>query len=263
MVIRKDKSSKVKPSVLVVDDNNLNRLLLQSILKKAHLSVDLAQNGKEACHFLEKNHYDILFLDHNMPILNGADVARFIIKEIPQDLRPITIAISGLGMDLEIKPYKELGIKDFILKPITLEKVLNILEKYVPKFILPQYRNSNKLKLKSVDYNFILVDEMIANYLGDKNLIMKLANSFLSNYSDCINKLEYLTNEGDWEKINFYTHSLFNSFSQMCFQNIKILLDLDKAALNREKDLVVKNIELLKKDVSGFLEETKTLVNLS
>ena len=179
--------NKTEPSVLVVDDSHLNRLLLKSILEKAHLSVDLAKSGTEACEFLKKNHYHLLLLDHNMPVLNGVGVAKFILENIDETERPVTIAISGIGMDLNNVHYRDLAIKDFIIKPITLETVFKILEIYIPKFILPQYRSQKRIKEFPIDFKYINSSQLISSYLGDPILISAITTSFLENNNDTIN----------------------------------------------------------------------------
>jgi len=111
--------------VLVTDDDYINRRLLSSLLKKELYQVEIieAVDGKtalEACH----NNLDIqlILLDIEMPVMDGAEFLKQYIKDKSLPKIPI-LAISS--NDLRIKEILDLGVDDFLMKPISEEKLMN------------------------------------------------------------------------------------------------------------------------------------------
>lgn len=113
--------------VLFVEDNQLNVLLGSTILKKWKIKYDIAYNGKEAFNLFEKNNYDVLLTDIQMPEMNGMQLTE-LIREYPNAYKsniPImALTANVLKEDRDI--YFKAGITDVILKPF-LEK--NLIEK--------------------------------------------------------------------------------------------------------------------------------------
>ncbi|MEW6101252.1 MAG: response regulator [Candidatus Omnitrophota bacterium] len=114
----------MKEKVLVADDERQCCLILKEYLDKLHCSVDLAFDGKEAKHLLERNKYDCVFLDCNMPELTGVELVKVIKETNPQ----ATIAMIS-GYDLINEEFtKDLGINIFLKKPFSLKDIEKIIK---------------------------------------------------------------------------------------------------------------------------------------
>jgi len=115
--------------VLIIDDDYINRRLLISILKKELYSIEVIESV-DGGHALElcKEHHDIqlILLDVEMPRMDGAEFLKHYFKDSSLAKVPV-IAVSS--NDLRIKEILALGAKDFILKPINEEKLLNAIIK--------------------------------------------------------------------------------------------------------------------------------------
>jgi len=117
--------------VLIADDTKINLNVLKTILLKYNYLVDTATNGQELIEQFESGKYAIMFIDIQMPDLNGDD-AFLRLKEQYNNL-PYTIAVSAVEFPDEIENYDEIGFDDFMSKPINEVKIKLVLENYLQK----------------------------------------------------------------------------------------------------------------------------------
>lgn len=116
-------------NVLIVDDSSMNQLFLSSVAKLMGCNICVAQNGKEAVSKSMLVRYDLIFMDFEMPILNG-DLATFIIRQKgnPNNNTPIILQTSSF-YDESI--FREInGFTEQISKPYIVSQVKNIIKKY-------------------------------------------------------------------------------------------------------------------------------------
>lgn len=115
----------VQSHVLIVDDNNLNRRLLEMIMHKLDMPWLSAENGVEALQLLEQHHFDIVFTDIQMPVMDGLTLARRIRQMEDKERAGIPIvAITGNVLKEDLEMYLEAGINSYILKPFKEQDVL-------------------------------------------------------------------------------------------------------------------------------------------
>lgn len=124
--------NELKLDVLVVDDNNINRLLINKVLSKWGVNVDFAENGLQAVEKIEGSHrYDAVLMDVYMPEMGGIEATRVIrakdeayFKELP------IIALTASMLSTEIAEMTEAGMNDYILKPFDPPKLMDKLSRY-------------------------------------------------------------------------------------------------------------------------------------
>ena len=121
--------------ILLVEDNSLNREIATVLLEETGAVVEEAENGLVAVN-MEKNsspgYYDLVFMDIQMPVMNGYDSSRHIRALERPDIKTMPIiAMSANAFAEDIKLCKESGMNEHIAKPIDFGKVLEILEKYL------------------------------------------------------------------------------------------------------------------------------------
>jgi CheY-like chemotaxis protein len=115
--------------VLVVEDNPINMKLIETLLKKYGLIVDKAGNGKEAVEKLRiNNSYNVVFMDIQMPDMNGIEATEIIRNDISKEI-PI-IALTAAVMQEEREQALAAGMNDFIEKPVKVERLKEVLKQY-------------------------------------------------------------------------------------------------------------------------------------
>ena len=117
---------------LVVDDNIINQKMIVHTLRNIGIESDVAENGKIAFEMRIKNDYDIVFMDIQMPVMNGVDSTHAILEyENENSLNHIPIiAVTANALKGDRERFLAEGLDDYISKPIQLDKFIEILEKY-------------------------------------------------------------------------------------------------------------------------------------
>ena len=113
------------PYVLVVDDNEINKRLLAKVLEHENLKVIYASNGEEAVILRENNNFDIIFMDIEMPVMNGVEASKAIRKyEKEQNIAPVPIiALTANTGENDRDTYFDAGMTDYMAKPIMINDV--------------------------------------------------------------------------------------------------------------------------------------------
>ncbi|OQY08155.1 MAG: hypothetical protein B6I28_05050, partial [Fusobacteriia bacterium 4572_132] len=118
-----------KKKILVVEDMETNRYTIKLMLKNKNYDLEFAENGKIAIEKYLENKPDIIFMDMQMPIMDGREAFEKI-KKIDPKIVPV-IAMTGEVMDEEIKRIKDIGFDGYISKPIMEKKLMNILKEQI------------------------------------------------------------------------------------------------------------------------------------
>jgi len=118
--------------ILLAEDNVSNQKVIAQMLKKLGLGADIVANGVEALQALERQHYDLVLMDVRMPEMDGLDATR-IIRRLWQKNKPTIIAITAYGLEGDREKCLESGMDDYISKPVKLEDLRNVLNKYAYK----------------------------------------------------------------------------------------------------------------------------------
>ncbi len=113
-------------SVLVVDDNAVNRLVAQRLLDKSGCAVEVAIDAAQAFAFIDARRFDVVLMDVHMPEMDGLEATRRIrARSGGQHLRIIGVSASSAGED--IAACREAGMNDFLAKPVTRDRLLEVL----------------------------------------------------------------------------------------------------------------------------------------
>lgn len=117
-------------NILIAEDNEINQLLLKTMLEKEGYDVTLANDGQEAVEILEKKdaNFHLVFMDLQMPRMNGFQATEAIRKNISPTL-PI-IAVTANAFKEDIERTKEAGMNDFIPKPYKKEQIYEVIERW-------------------------------------------------------------------------------------------------------------------------------------
>jgi len=121
--------------VLLVEDIEINRLILQKLLEKADILVETAENGAEAVKLMRDNppgHYDLVFMDLQMPVMDGFEATQAIRDTGREDLLRIPIvAVTANAFQEDVSRAKESGMNDLVMKPVDLDRLLAELDQWL------------------------------------------------------------------------------------------------------------------------------------
>jgi CheY-like chemotaxis protein len=114
-------------NVLVAEDNLINQKVALTIFRSIGYEADIAINGEEAIKMAGEKKYDIIFMDLIMPLIDGFEAAREIIKN---NNNTLVVALTADSTSESIKKAELSGMKDFISKPVKQEEIKKVLLKY-------------------------------------------------------------------------------------------------------------------------------------
>ena len=119
--------------VLVTDDNRMNLMVARNLLKLFGIKADLASSGTETVKMMQQKHYDIVFLDHMMPGMDGIETLDRLneMQLIPEDT--VMIALTANAVIGAKEQYLAAGFRDYLPKPIEIERLETMLIKYLPE----------------------------------------------------------------------------------------------------------------------------------
>ena len=119
--------------VLVVDDTSMNLLVISKLLKKTHIQVATCLSGKECLYMIQKEHYDVILLDHMMPGMDGVETLRTfknMYNHKCQDTPVIALTANAIVGVHEM--YMREGFDDYLSKPVEGSQLEEMIKKYIP-----------------------------------------------------------------------------------------------------------------------------------
>ncbi len=132
-LLKKEETVEVKDltgkKILVVDDNTINIKLLERFLKELNIEVESVTSGNDCIYKVKKHDYDLIFLDHMMPVKDGIQTLAEL-RDIKAKLPPI-IALTANSYSGIRDYYLNAGFKDYLAKPVNRNDLTNVLYKYI------------------------------------------------------------------------------------------------------------------------------------
>lgn len=133
--ILEESNKKYKGKILVAEDNTNNQLLIEIILNNLGLDVTIVENGKIAFEKYKENLYDLIFMDINMPIMDGIQTLKEIKKyeKEHQKIHIPIIALTANAIQTDKEKYIEDGMDGYLSKPIENIELVKLLDLYLDK----------------------------------------------------------------------------------------------------------------------------------
>ena len=251
--------------VLIVDDSIVTLKVEEDLMKTYGMNVSTATSGEECIKLLSTNKYDIIFMDHIMPNMDGIETT-LSIRKLEGDYfkNVVIIALTSTIFQNSNFMYIQNGFNDFLEKPIDIYKLNIILKTYLPrKYILKDtnletttIRNFDEVKIKNVD-----TKKAIQNCFGNINNYLSLLSVA---YHDGKNKVNVIKNYADNEDIENYiieVHSLKTVAALIGDNKLSKLAKLHEiAAKNSDLKFILDNVDYLITSYNDLLNNIKPIL---
>lgn len=244
-------------SILLVEDNYLNRMVAQNTLQYYNCEVSEAENGLEAIEILKNKKFDIILMDIQMPEMGGIEATE-IIREKLKLSTPI-IALTANAFKTEIDKCKKAGMNDYVAKPFDEDILIDTIAKHtinkkiaIPKAIFTEITSTDKL------YNLTSLNNLSRS---NKELIAKMIAIFVEQTTDIIEKSTIAISQDNFIEVSRLIHKIKPSVESLGITSIiselKLLEKIAKEAKDKEQIIVLFNIikEVLKKAVLQLIED--------
>lgn len=193
--------------ILLVDDNELNLVVAKELLKPLRMQIDTAENGLQAVKMVRGSQYDLVLMDHMMPVMDGIEAAKAI-RALPEDKYqklPI-IALTANAMVDARKEFLNAGMNGFVAKPIDFARICNQLKLWLPKDLVRDVPKEEAKKLLADDLSDSEIQpkdpqmgfsfEEGVKHCGSKAALMKTIRIFYRTIDSKANKIEQCLKEG-------------------------------------------------------------------
>ena len=232
--------------VLLVEDNEFNRIVAQNSLKYFKCIVVEAINGVDALEKIKQNNFDVILMDVQMPIMDGIEATTIIREELKINT-PI-IALTANAFKTEIEKFKSVGINDYLTKPFDE----NVLYKAIVKAI-SQHNISSKpsiIEKKKASYD---LSSIIAISRGDEEFVNKMIGLFIKQTHEACVDLERYVSENNFNEISKLIHKIKPNIEGMGITSI--LGEIRELEFLCENSNDKENIEILVINIIKVLKE--------
>ncbi|OEE95705.1 ATP-binding protein, partial [Vibrio crassostreae] len=233
--------------VLLVEDNELNQDLALAFFSRSKLNADLAENGKEALELAKNNDYEIIFMDLQMPIMDGFEATR-LIREFDIDV-PIIAMSANVFADAKQRA-REAGVTDFLDKPIVIDKAMSLITRYiVPEVLVEGRTHSDAIQTGDSDESAELHSDTHIKppvfsqsrfeqlTYHDVKLQAKMLDRFCQGSPDIMSDAFDNLVQGDWETLERNLHTLKSMAASIGGLRLaELLSDLESKAHNKACD---------------------------
>lgn len=243
--------------ILVVDDNAMNRKVFMNLLKQTKVQVDDVESGIECLELVKQKHYDIIFLDHMMPGMDGVETLHHMKKmnDFPCKDTPV-IVLTANAIQGAKEMYINEGFDDFLSKPIQPEKLEKMIKDWLPQeLIIKDSVNADVTKEK---FDLPQIDgidwDSAMTHLPDKELLLETVYDFYCTMNSEADFLQecYENLENDTAMLDSYRIKVHAMKSSAALIGINGLSEKAKTLEFAAKD---NNKELIREKTEDFLAE--------
>jgi signal transduction histidine kinase/CheY-like chemotaxis protein len=201
--------------ILVAEDNTINQKLMLHILGQMGYSADVAANGAEALNLLAQRQYDLVFMDVEMPEMDGLEAAARIRKTLPENSQPVIVGTTAYTTKEDRDACLESGMDDHIGKPIRIEELQATLAKWGKELL------KRKSAVAAAEPPARLVDEerlaLIRSIGGDSDpgLLSDLIDIYLAEFPDHLREMAAALDGSDHPRLVRAAHKLKGSSSNL------------------------------------------------
>lgn len=229
--------------VLVVDDNLINRKVARSFLQTYGLEITEAISGMEAIELVHRTRFDIIFMDHMMPLMDGIEAVQKIRNDCGENgTLPIIIALTANAMEGVRETFLASGFQDFITKPLDRKAMHRALLKWIPeekRMVGGSWINnlqSNNDMFRDVIIEGIDTDEVAGHYNGTVDEYKELLTLYCLDGQRKLKVLKELWEEQDYEGYGIEVHALKSASANVGAMRLSSRAKEQEKAVNR-KDL--------------------------
>lgn len=227
--------------VLVVDDVQMNIEVFKGLLKKTQIQIDSALSGERALQLLQKKKYDIIFMDHLMPEMDGVETfSRMRNTDTPNNETPVVVLTANAGENAA-EEYRNLGFEDYMSKPVKGKALEDMVYKYIRKeeeTVLVLTSNENETEEDFLNKLSFLDTESALEYVGnDVSIYKEVLNSYRKDSRLLLLSKNF--QEKDWDNYKINAHALKSTSLSIGASDLsEEAKEMEFAAKNGDYDLI-------------------------
>lgn len=235
--------------ILIVDDNNVNLTVADGLLQPLKLQIDTAQSGKEAIQKISVKHYDLIFMDHQMPDLDGIETTHIIRRFHEEYANVPIIAFSATSStEMEMMFLNE-GLNDCVGKPFELRMLISKLKRWLPKEKMqkvsddPEHRLEQEPHQPEQEHPVLAIEgldtDAALKLLGSEKLLWAVLKDYYQVIRKKADRIQQLEQKEDWKNYTIEVHALKSASRQIGATELSALAaDMEKAGNEENAKLI-------------------------
>jgi len=244
-------------NILLVEDNPVNQLLAKDILEAKNFKVTIANNGKEALDIYEKEKFDVILMDMQMPIMDGYEAMKHIRKDFSEEKCTVPIlALTAHVIEGEIEKCRLAGASDYLSKPYQPDDLYQKI--YALSGSKTEFKETKTIVMETT--NIFNADRLLKAVGGSKTLASKIKNLMITEFPKDIENIEAALGAKEWEKLGSLAHRIKPNIQMSTndeLYSFVLALEKDgKSSLNTET--FNERVYKLKQDVLLLVNEMKS-----
>lgn len=238
--------------ILVAEDNELNRLLISSVLNKEKVFHRIAENGKQAIEFLQKDSYDIILMDIQMPEMDGITATRMIREQLHMNI-PI-VALSANATADDTRKYISVGMNAHVPKPFKKEHLFDVVKSVLQHE--DEMREEDAVTIESnASYSTVELDQIGG---GDDGFVLSVLQTFVTTIPIQLENIEKASKSKDAEYVRSIAHQIKPSIDLLHIHAVKELIrSIEREASESAPDFskMQLSVDSFNKLLNGVIKE--------
>lgn len=233
-----------RPKFLLVEDNEMNQKIIVKTLEKKDMYCDLACSGAEALKALQQKDYDIVFMDCQMPEMDGYEATARIRQMEGEERHTIIVAMTANAMEGDREKCLQAGMDDYISKPVDFQLLFNIIEQYTAG------------QQDSVSEAAAMLEESLSSFIAETGLSEResreLYDKLWSTLPGVFEELQNALANRDFKKVRSLAHQLKGSSGTLRIQKLyELFFDLEQKAAAEDKAACADTLQLINRLVKN------------
>ncbi|MFZ7115647.1 MAG: ATP-binding protein [Bacteroidota bacterium] len=202
--------------ILIAEDNLINQKLAQNIFEGLGYKPTMASNGLQVIDHLRAKNFDLIFMDVQMPEMDGLETTRFIIEKLKPKVKPVIIAMTAFALEGDKEKCLEAGMDDYISKPFLIEEIVERIKKWGGRFRESQNDMTNKVATTNGDGKVILYEPTLMKLKemtsgADPSFFNQVIKMFIDQSTEIVNQISGLLPVMDLPQMASLAHKLKGS----------------------------------------------------
>ncbi|MDD5572007.1 MAG: PAS domain S-box protein, partial [Bacteroidales bacterium] len=244
--------------ILLVEDKKVIRKVIRIMLEHAGCVVDEAGDGMTAIKKCGDNRYDLIFMDIQMPKMDGITTTKELKNRYPK--LPPVVALTAYALEGDCEKLLSKGMDDYLPKPVSKELLYEKLQKYSKPFI---WNTDKKIQMPKMDFsNFPILNEETVNNImndldGNKSELKNLFTNFIDDLDELFKKIQFAANNRNFQELKSAIHTVKGLTGTIgASQLYEIIKDLETSLKDKEE-----NYERITKTLDSVMDKYDLLKN--
>ncbi|OEE67197.1 hybrid sensor histidine kinase/response regulator [Enterovibrio norvegicus FF-33] len=255
--------------ILLVEDNMINQEVAKGILEQFDPVIEVADNGQIALDMVQEQHFDIVLMDMQMPVMDGVTATKKI-REIESLAGLPIVAMTANAMERDVKQCKEAGMNDHVSKPIDVDELLTTIQRWTTaskevvksSVVLNVQKVQDEIDVQIADIDPLVLDanEGINRIGGNSKAYWKVMGAFTDTKLAVIDKIRQALADENREDVEMFAHSLKGAAANVSAKGLAVLAGNleDQASTDLKMDAsLMDKIEACLKQIKTYIPGEK------